>query len=264
VSVGTQQNQPKVLILGANSLVRDNVRVLLRSMGYQCLLASARKQALWLLEQEKPEAAILDPHFPDASPAGVVAMFHKRAPGLLGRAIVLLREETDPELLEVLDAYSVPRVRLDALLRELWPCLDSLLRRVLPPRIVTRGAPLVFDSFLELSLAGIRSLGCGCRQLRYESDTLVADFSIEGQNDSGRMTLTGQVLDTAQGEPQVSSVPVVMQGHAGLIGIAKTNQWGEFHFEFEPQPGITLEIRARENFWVSAGLPDLHGVSHRA
>jgi hypothetical protein len=78
------------------------------------------------------------------------------------------------------------------------------------------------------------------------------------------MTLTGQVLDAAKGEPPMGGVPVVMQGHAGLIGIAKTNQWGEFHIEFEPQPGITLEIRARENFWVSAGLPDLHDVRHRA
>lgn len=260
----SQQDQPKVLMLGANALVRDNVRVLLRSMGYHCLVASARKDALRLLEYEKPDAAILDPHFPDCSPASVVAMFHKRAPGLRGRAIVLLSEESDPELLEVLDAYSVPRVRLDALLRELWPCLDSLVHRVLHPRIVTRGAPLVFDSFLELPFAGIRSLERGCRQLRYESDTLVADFSLEGQSDSRRMTLTGHVLDAAQGELQVGGVPVVMQGHAGLIGIAKTNQWGEFHFEFEPQPGITLEIRARENFWVLAGLPDLHGDSHRA
>jgi CheY-like chemotaxis protein len=263
VSVESPQDQPKVLMLGANPLVRDNVRVLLRSMGYQCLVASARKDALRLLEHEKPDAAILDPHFLDSSPASVVAMFHKRAPGLRGRAIVLLREESDPELLEVLDAYSFPRVRLDALLRELWPSLDSLLRRVLPPRIVTRGAPLVFDSFLEPSFAGMRSLEGGCRQLRYESDTLVADFSLEGQSDS-RMTLTGQVLDTAKGEAQVGGVPVVLQGHAGLIGIAKTNEWGEFHFEFEPQPGITLEIRARENLWVSAGLPDLHGVRHRA
>ena len=260
----SHQDQPKVLMLGANPLVRDNVRVLLRSMGYQCLVASARKDALRLLEHEKPDAAILDPHFQDSSPANVVAMFHKRAPGLRGRAIVLLGEESDPELLEVLDAYSLPRVRLDALLCELWPCLDSLLRQVLPPRIVTRGAPLVFDSFLELSFAGIRSLERGCRQLRYESDTLVADFSLEGQSDSRRMTLTGQVLDGAKEDPQVGGVPVVMQGHEGFIGITKTNQWGEFHFEFEPQSAITLEIRAGENFWVLAGLPDLHGVGHRA
>ena len=66
-------------------------------------------------------------------------------------------------------------------------------------------------------------------------DLLVADFSLEGQSDS-RMTLTGQVLDTAKGEAQVGGVPVVLQGHAGLIGIAKTNEWGEFHFEFELSP----------------------------
>ena len=59
--VETQQNQPKVLMFGANSLVRDNVRVLLRNMGYQCLVASAHKDALRLLEQEKPDAAILAP-----------------------------------------------------------------------------------------------------------------------------------------------------------------------------------------------------------
>ena len=72
------------------------------------------------------------------------------------------------------------------------------------------------------------------------------------------------MLDAAKEEPQVGGVPVVMQGPAGFMGIAKTNQWGEFHFEFEPQPGITLEIRATENLWVSAGLPDSHGVSRRA
>ena len=47
------QIQPKVLMLGADALVRDNVRVLLGSMGYQCLVASTLKEALTLLEQEK-------------------------------------------------------------------------------------------------------------------------------------------------------------------------------------------------------------------
>ena len=138
-----------------------------------------------------------------------------------------------------------------------------MLRRVVLPRQVTRGAPLVFDSFLELSSAGIRSLEPSCRQLRYETGTLVADLSLEKLRDSERITLTGQILDTAKKEPQLGSVPIVIQGHAGLIGVVKTNEWGEFHSEFESQPGITLEIRAKENFWVSAGLPDLNDVVHR-
>lgn len=46
----------------------------------------------------------------------------------------------------------------------------------------------------------------------------------------------------------------------GSFGVARTNEWGEFHFEFESEPGVTLEIKARENFWISAGLPDLQSV----
>ena len=256
----TPQNSPKVLMLGANRLVCDDVRVLLRSMGYRCLVASALNEALQLLQQEKPDAAILDPQMADYPPARVVVSFHKRVPELRGRFVVLISKESDPELLQVLDAYSVPRVRTNALFQELWPNLDSLLRRRTIPRQITRGAPLVFDSFLEPSLVGIRSSQPMYRQLRYESDTVVADLSLERQRDSQHITLMGQVLDTAKGEPQLGGVPIVMQGHSGLIGIARTNEWGEFDFEFESEPGITLEIRARENFWVSAGLPDLQNV----
>ena len=255
--------QRKVLMVGANALVRDDVRVLLRSMGYHCVVASTLKEALELPGQEKPDAAIVDPNFPDSPAARVVAMFHKRVPNLRGRFIVLVRAESDAELLQVLDAYSLPRVLRDDVLRELWPCLDSLLRRVVLPRQVMRGAPLIFDSSRQFASAGMRSLEPRCRQLRYETDTLVADLSLEKEGDSERITLTGQVLDTSKKKPQLGSVPIVIQGLAGLIGVVKTNEWGEFHSEIEPEPGITLEIRARENFWVSAGLPDLNRVMRR-
>ena len=99
------QIQPRVLMLGADALVRDNVRVLLGSMGYQCLVASTLKEALTLLGQEKPDAAILDPQQADFPPARIVAASHKMVPHLRGRAIVLISEGSDPELLQVLDAY---------------------------------------------------------------------------------------------------------------------------------------------------------------
>lgn len=253
----TLLTNPKVLMLGANALVCANVRVLLRSMGYQCLVASALKEAVELFELEKADAAILDPHEADSSPARVVAAFHKRFPDLRGRSIVLIKEKSDLELLQVLDAYSVPRVRLENLFQELWPSLDSLLHWRVIPRPVKRGAPLVFDSFLEPTLAGIRSSKPTSRQLRYESDSLVADLSLEWQRDSQQVTLMGQVLDSAKGEPQLGGVPIMIQGDSGLIRISRANEWGEFQFEFESEPGITLEIKTGENLWVSVGLPDL-------
>src|SRR5205814_10373550 len=95
----------------------------------------------------------------------------------------------------------------------------------------------------------------------YESDSLVADLSLEEQRDSQRITLVGQVLDAAKPEPQLSNVPVVLQSLAGLMGIAKTSEWGEFRFEFNFEPGVSLEIGARENYWVSVGLPDSKSVT---
>jgi len=254
------QIQPKVLMLGANALVRDNVRVLLGSMGYQCLVASTLKEAFALLQQETPDAAILDPQQANSPPARMVAAFHKMAPHLRGRAIVLMGEESDPELLQVLDAYLLPRVPREALLRELWPSLESLLRRMTTTQQVTRSAPLVFDSFLQPSLAGVRSSHPTVRRLLYESDSLVADLSLEVQADSQRIMVVGQVVDASKPEPQLSSIPVVLQGLAGLLGIARTNEWGEFRFEFNFEPGVSLEIAPRENYWVSVGLPDSKSV----
>jgi DNA-binding NarL/FixJ family response regulator len=254
------QIQPKVLMVGANALVRDNVRVLLGSIGYQCLVASTLKEAFALLQQETPNAAILDPQQANSPPARMVAAFHKMAPHLRGRAIVLMGEESDPELLQVLDAYLLPRVSREALLQELWPSLDSLLRRTTTTQHATRSAPLVFDSFLQPSLAGVRSSHPTVRRLLYESDSLVADLSLEGQRDSQRIIMVGQVVDAAKPKPQLSSIPVVLQGLAGLIGIARTNEWGEFRFEFNFEPGVSLEIGSRENYWVSVGLPDSNSV----
>jgi hypothetical protein len=73
-------------------------------------------------------------------------------------------------------------------------------------------------------------------------------FPSKGHKDSQPITLVGQVLDAAQPEPQLSSVPIVLQGLAGLMGMAKTNEWGEFRFEYNFEPGVSLEIGARQNY----------------
>jgi len=94
--VETPRIRRKVLMLGANPLVRDDVRVLLRSMGYHCVVAATLEHALELPEREQPDAAILDPHFPDSPPARVVAMFHKRVPDRSGEHLFAA---TDPDTL---------------------------------------------------------------------------------------------------------------------------------------------------------------------
>src|SRR5438874_491295 len=72
-------------MLGANPLVRDDVRVLLRSMGYHCVVAATLEHALELPEREQPDAAILDPHFPDSPPSRLWNMATTRAGGESGK-----------------------------------------------------------------------------------------------------------------------------------------------------------------------------------
>jgi DNA-binding NarL/FixJ family response regulator len=248
-------------VISADALVRDNVRVLVGSMGYHCVVASTLKQALALLEAEKPDAVILDPRQTGSPPARMVAAFHKMVPTLRGRAIVLTDKESDPELLRVLDAYSLPQVTRDLLLQEVWPSLVSLLRRKIVHRQITQSARLVQDSFLQPLYAGVRNLQqLSARRLLYESGNLTADLSLEPKGNSQLITVVGQVLDAAKPEHQLASLSLVLQGQAGPLAVATTNEFGEFHFDFDSEPGVTLEIGVKANHWVSLELPDPKGV----
>jgi CheY-like chemotaxis protein len=255
------RTKPKVLMVGADALVRDNVRVMLGSMGYHCLVASTVEEAQALLEVEKPDAVILDPQRVGSRPAWIVAAFHKMLRTLRGRTIVLTDQECDPELLRVLDAYSLPQVPRKVLLQEVWPSLDSLLRRKIVHRQVTQHARLVLDSFLQPLCAGIRdSQLLSARRLLYESEGLMADLSLERQGNSQRIALVGQILDGAQPKRQLARLSVVLQGQAGPTAVATTNEFGEFHFNFDSEPGVSLEIRVKENRWVSLELPEPMGA----
>jgi hypothetical protein len=249
-------------MIGAHQLVLDNVRVLLGTMGCLCVVGSSLKEARTLLENEKPEAAILDPQLLDSSPAEVLAALHTIALRLQGRVVVLTREQGDARLLNVADAYSLPKVPVDVLLQELWPCLDSLLHRNIAPRRAKHSARLVFDSFLQPLADGVRSAPPSDRRLLYESGDMMVDLLLEPPRDSQGIKLVGQILDRTKPGPQLHRVPVVLQGKTEPIELATTNEQGEFQFDFDPRPDLKLEIGVRENHWLSLELPDPKGAIH--
>lgn len=248
----------KVLVLSANALVRDNVRVLLGSMGFKCLLASTLEEALFLFEHEKPYALILDPYEAGSTPGQVVASLHRMVPHLRERAIVLTNEKSDSELVNVLDVYSLPQVPLYRLHQGLWPRLDSLVHWNIVPQKVPRPARLVYDSLLQPLAGGIRSSLLADRRFIYQSDRLMVDLSLESHADSQRIRLLGQVADSAHPDHQLDGVPVVLQGQSGLIGVTATNEFGEFHFEFHSEAGITLDVGVKGNQPLSIELADLN------
>jgi hypothetical protein len=247
--------RPKVLMIGAHGLVVDNVRVLLRTMGCDCVIGSTIKKAVVLLEKEKPDAAILDTQLLASSPPNISATAHKIAVRLQGRVVVLTREERGSQL-PVLEAYSLPRVHVDLVFQELWPCLDSLLHGNTAPRQAMHRAQIVFDSSLQPLAAGVRTAQSRDRWLLYECGDVMVDLWLEPQGDSQHIRLMGQILREAKSKSQFHCAPVVLQSKAEPIEATTTNELGEFQLDFHPHPNLRLEIGVRENHWVSLPLPD--------
>jgi hypothetical protein len=71
------------------------------------------------------------------------------------------------------------------------------------------------------------------------------------------MSLAGQLLDSAKPERQLDIHSVVLQGPKGPIAVASTNKFGEFHFEFDLEQNVKLEIETAANRWISLVLPRL-------
>ncbi len=160
----------KLLILCEESSARDTMRVLLGSMGCECVVASTVQQAIAVLEQENPDAAIVDPRSSGFSAASIVSEFDKLHPSLRDRVVVLSGNESEPEIEDLLRRYSLRRVSRDRLLQELWGSLESLLHPNKILRRVVDAAQLVFDSFLQPIPAGVRGTRLPDRRLVYQSE----------------------------------------------------------------------------------------------
>jgi len=254
----------KVLIICEESSARDTMRVLLGSMGCQCVVASTVQQAIAVLEQENPDAAIVDPRSSGFSAASILSEFDKIYPSLRGRVVVLSGNESAPEIKDLLQRYSLPRVSRDRLLQELWGSLESLFHPNKILRRIVGATQLVFDSFLQPMPAGVRGARLPDRRLVYQSESLTADLWLEPQSDSQRIALVGQIVDPARFDCQFDSIPVVLHGSKGAIALTTANKFGEFHFNFEFEPSVTLEIEVRGNHWVSIALPGLEWAQRAA
>jgi CheY-like chemotaxis protein len=265
VLVEIERQSRKVLIICADPSARDTIRVLLGSMGCQCVVASGVQQAIAVLEQENPDAAIVDPRSSDFSAAPILSGLDKICARLGGRVVVLTGHEKEQEVKELLERYSLPGIRRDRLLQELWGNLESSFRPKEVLRRIMNAAHLVFDSFLQPMPAGVRGLSqLPARQLIYQSGSLMVDLWLEPQTDSNSLALVGQIVDSSRPDCQFGSIPVVLHGRKGPIALTTTNKFGEFHFNFDFEPSGTLEIEVGGNHWVSVALPGLQWAQRAA
>lgn len=101
-------------------------------------------------------------------------------------------------------------------------------------------AALVFDTFDQPMLAGVRRVGAPPRQLLFRAGDVDVDVKIESMEANDRITLVGQVLSTTA--KFFDNTPVKLESHGIVRYRTITNLVGEFSFDEVPKDTYHLSV----------------------
>ena len=101
-------------------------------------------------------------------------------------------------------------------------------------------ASLVFDTFDQPMLAGVRRVGAPPRQLLFRAGDVDVDVKIESMEANNRITLVGQVLSSAA--KFFDNTPVKLESHGIVRYRTRTNLVGEFSFDEVPNDTYHLSV----------------------
>ena len=216
------------------------------------------------MEHENLGIAIFDPQREDLSATRFGSDVGKIIARLRGRVIVVRGEKSSPEINELIRRHWLPHIRRDRLVQELWSNLEVLLRPAMALQRITRVARLILDSFLQPLPVGVRMVQRTARRFVYECGSLSADVSFEPKKDSQLIELVGQIVDSANPDRPMEGMPVVLLGQKGPIALAMTNEFGEFHVDFDFESNVTVEFQTSKDQWVTLVSPSLEWAAKAA
>ncbi len=99
---------------------------------------------------------------------------------------------------------------------------------------------LVFDTYEQPALAGMRHVGAPPRQLLFRAGAVDVDVKIESMEANDRITLVGQVL--SDGAKFFDNTPVKLESHGVVRYKTRTNVVGEFTFDEVPKDTYHLTV----------------------
>ncbi len=114
----------------------------------------------------------------------------------------------------------------------LQPSVPGTLRKII--------AALVFDTYDQPMLAGVRRVGAPPRQLLFRAGDVDVDVKIESMETNDRITLVGQVLSSAA--KFFDNTPVKLESHGIVRYRTRTNVVGEFSFDEVPKDTYHLSV----------------------
>jgi len=121
----------------------------------------------------------------------------------------------------------------------------DLFQPVVQPQGSARGirkfiASLVFDTYDQPMLAGVRRVGAPPRQLLFRAGDVDVDVKIESMEANDRITLVGQVL--SNNDKFFDNTPVKLESHGIVRYRTRTNVVGEFSFDEVPKDTYHLSV----------------------
>ena len=131
-----------------------------------------------------------------------------------------LKNAPDPDLEKVLDIF--PRPRTEA---------GSVVRTIL--------AAVIFDSAIELQVAGARGVTSGARQVVLRAEEFDIHVKIWGEQD--RRQMLGQLLPRS-GENFVQAARFHLLRNGERLETTVVDEIGEFHFTDVPDGDLSLQI----------------------
>jgi hypothetical protein len=99
---------------------------------------------------------------------------------------------------------------------------------------------LLFDSFLQPALAGVRSAGTGTRQMLYRADPYQIDVQLELKPGGNRVVVTGQLLNLSNPKLIASGTRILVSNMHGDVMHAAANEFGEFSGEVKNSGDLQL------------------------
>ncbi len=125
------------------------------------------------------------------------------------------------------------------------------------PRLLAR---LVYDSFREPLPAGVRTQQRRSRQSLYEAGDFQLDLRVEQERGSSQVSLVGQIENRREPARGVSSLPVFLSSGKRVVARTVSNQFGEFHLNYEPKSHLRLCVPVLQGLGqrIEVPLNDLH------
>ncbi len=116
---------------------------------------------------------------------------------------------------------------------------------------------LLFDSLLTPATAAVRSAASvtsTARQLLYAAGAYRIDLRMEPQIDSQRVSVMGQVLNSADPSQMVPTIPVALIKNRKAVSTTKTGDFGEFQLECNLSERLQLQLRLPDGVGVEIPL----------